>query len=234
VGGSLRRWLASACQYRPISRQSVRSPVGPGAPDAQAPGGIKPFSADPYLPPAPNRPPAQPAARVLRYTFVAVSAPMAQAPVPKREQVPQPENPMKRMSIPHLVIAATLALLLPLEQAHCAWMGLQKQAAPVAVNSPAGHECCASPTTAGQESRSRPEQLPRGCACQQLPSMALPATLALGTEAPLVASLAVLTIPSIIAPVSIVTETVPALDVGSRPLPDDPGAHGLRAPPASA
>jgi len=39
---------------------------------------------------------------------------------------------------------------------------------------------------------------------------------------------------AIIAPVSVVTETVPALDVGSPPLPDDPGAHGLRAPPVSA
>jgi hypothetical protein len=70
--------------------------------------------------------------------------------------------------------------------------------------------------------------------CEQLPLVTLSGAFASGTQAPSVTSLAVVTVPSVIAPVSIVTETVPALDVGSSPLPDDPGAHGLRAPPVSA
>ena len=62
----------------------------------------------------------------------------------------------------------------------------------------------------------------------------LPAVFASGAVAPSVTSFAVLTVPSVGAPASVSTETVPALDVGSSPLPDDPGAHGLRAPPVSA
>jgi hypothetical protein len=141
---------------------------------------------------------------------------------------------MRRMPIPNLVLAATLALLLPLEQAHCAWMGLQKHSAPAAAPSPSGHECCASPTTPEPDHDSKPEKAPQGCACEQLPTVTMPTVITAGTEAPSVTSIAVLTITSAIAPVSIVKETVPALDVGSPPLPDDPAAHGPRAPPASA
>jgi hypothetical protein len=141
---------------------------------------------------------------------------------------------MRRMPIPNLVLAAMLALLLPLEQAHCAWMGLQTHAAPAAATSPTGHECCASPTTSEPDPQAQPERASQGCACELLPSGTLPAVIASGVEAPPVTSLAVLTVPSVIAPVPVSTETVPALDVGSSPLPDDPGAHGLRAPPVSA
>jgi hypothetical protein len=70
--------------------------------------------------------------------------------------------------------------------------------------------------------------------CEQLPPGALPSTFLSGATAPTVTSIAMLTVPSVIAPVAIVTTTVPAPDVGSPPLPDDPGAHGLRAPPVSA
>jgi len=159
---------------------------------------------------------------------------MAVGLVAERRLVPQPESPMKRMPIPNLVLAATLALLLPLEQAHCAWMGLQKQAPPVATTSPAGHECCVSPATPEPDPQSQPESVPQCCACEKLPSVTMPTVFTAGTEAPSVTSLAVVTVPSVIAPVSIATETVPELDVGSPSLPDDPGAHGLRAPPVSA
>jgi hypothetical protein len=140
---------------------------------------------------------------------------------------------MKRTSIPHLVLAATLAVLLPLQQLHCACMESQGHAAPVAASS--GHECCESTPQCGAEHHSQPERAPHSCTCAQIAVVALPPVIeASVVAAPTVAPLAVLTVPAVIAPVSIVTETVPALDVGSSRLPVDPGAHGLRAPPVSA
>ena len=141
---------------------------------------------------------------------------------------------MSRLRFPNLVLAAALALLLPVEQAHCAFMGLERHGCPVGTNSPAGHECCDAPPASQPNHHSQPEKTPQGCICEQLPAGALPAALKVGIEAPLVASVAVLTVPTVVAPVSIVAETVPALDVGRPPLPDDPGAHGLRAPPFSS
>jgi hypothetical protein len=144
-----------------------------------------------------------------------------------------PEKPMKRMPIPHIALAVALALLLPLEQAHCAWMGLQKHAAPVAGTATSAHACCASPV---KPAPSQPAQggAPAQCMCQQLPPAAMPATPASGGAALSVMSLAALAVPSFIAPVPSPARTVLALDVGSPPLPDDPGAHGLRAPPVSS
>lgn len=141
---------------------------------------------------------------------------------------------MRRMPIPSLLLAATLALLLPLEQAHCAWMGFEKHAAPTAAPSPIGHECCESPATSRSDNPAQPEKDSTGCVCQQLPTGVLPAVITAGTRASSVTSIAVLSVPSVVAPVSIASETVPALDVGSPPLPDEPGARGVRAPPVSA
>jgi hypothetical protein len=155
-------------------------------------------------------------------------------PLSARPCTSHPENSMRRMPIPSLVIAVTLAVLLPLEQAHCAWMGLQKHVAPVAATAPLGHECCESAPAPETDHHSKPEGVPQGCTCAQLPVVTLPTVVAAGSDAPPVTSIAVLTVLSVIVPVSMVTETVPALDVGSPPLPDDPGAHGLRAPPVSA
>ncbi len=148
--------------------------------------------------------------------------------------MPVSENSMKRMPIPNLVLAAVLALLLPLEQAHCVWMGFEKHAAPVATSAPTGHECCESPSSPAPDHHKQPAGKSHGCVCEQIPTAALPTLFTAGTEAPSVTSIAMLTVPSVIAQVSIVTETVPALDVGSSPLLNDPGAHGLRAPPVSA
>ena len=138
---------------------------------------------------------------------------------------------MRSMPVPSLVIALALAVLLPLELAHCAWMGLQTHTAPVATAEAAGHECCEAPSTSGPDHNSRPEGIPQGCTCAQLPSVTLPTVIAAGSFAPPLAPIAVLVVPTGIAPVSIVTETVPALDVWSPALRDDPGAHGQRAPP---
>ena len=141
---------------------------------------------------------------------------------------------MRRMSIPSLILVATLALLMPLEQAHCAWMGLPRQGIPVAKASRSGHECCKSPLAA-QKAGHAPVRTDRvGCVCEQLPAGTMPLVLSARTEAPSPAPMAVPTAAECIALVSIVTEAAPAPDVGSPPPPDDPGAHGLRAPPVSA
>lgn len=59
-------------------------------------------------------------------------------------------------------------------------------------------------------------------------------TLAPAAESPLFASLAVIHIFTLIAPVSAVIPATAALDDGRPPQVDDHGAHGLRAPPATA
>jgi len=138
---------------------------------------------------------------------------------------------MNRTSIPHLVLVATLAVLLPLQQL-CACMESQGHAAPVAASS--GHECCESTPQCGAGHHSQPERAPHGCTCAQIAVVALPPVIEASVVASTVAPLAVLAVPAVIAPVSILRETVPALDVGSSRLPVDPGAHGLRAPPVSA
>ena len=139
---------------------------------------------------------------------------------------------MKRFSIPNLVLAAALALLLPLEQLHCTCMGSQTHMAPVASHAEGG--CCNSPAPCGTDHRSQPQQAPHSCTCPSMIAGVVPAVVTASTEAPTVTPLAVLTVSVVIAPVSTLTKTAPALDVGSPPLPDDPGAHGLRAPPVSA
>lgn len=141
---------------------------------------------------------------------------------------------MTRMPIPKLVLAAALALLLPLEQAHCAWMGLQQRVVPVAAASAAGHECCNTPAAPEQDRPAQPGKAATGCVCEELPAGTVPLAVTAVPAAASAGALAVPTTPAVIAPVSDVGEIVLALDVGSPPLPDDPGAHGLRAPPVSS
>ena len=140
---------------------------------------------------------------------------------------------MKRSSILHLALAATLALLLPLQQLHCICMQLPRQAVPVSAGPQAGHECCESTAQCGTEDHSRPGRTPHTCTCVQIVAVTLPTVFVASVESPTMAPLAVLAVPAGITLVSIVTETAAMLDVGSPPLPADPGAHGLRAPPVS-
>jgi len=139
---------------------------------------------------------------------------------------------MKRFSIPQLVLACAMALLLPLEQLHCTCLGSLTAPAPVTAH--AAHSCCAARSSGGTAHHAQHPQGPRACACVAMIPVLVPAAVAAGPEARTATPLAALAVPTVIAPVSIHTETVPALDVGSPPLPDDPGAHGLRAPPLFA
>jgi hypothetical protein len=141
---------------------------------------------------------------------------------------------MKLARILNLVLAASLAVLLPLEQAHCAWMGLEKQASRSAGGMSPDHSCCRPLAKSMPHRGPQPEAASQGCMCEQLPKGAIPAAIALGLEAPTVTSFAMPTAPSLHPPVSIVTETVPAPDVGWPPPPHVTAAHGLRAPPATS
>jgi len=135
---------------------------------------------------------------------------------------------MSRTRIPFLAVALLLAVLMPLEQAHCLWMGVGARPAAAHAAAPL-HACCAARAAAhgGAHARTLPP-----CLCDQLPAGSLPAAIA--APAPTVAGVALPPAVAFLAePAAVRTDVDPALDVGSPPLPDDPGAHGLRAPPNS-
>ena len=146
---------------------------------------------------------------------------------------------MTHPRIAKLALATALALLMPLESAHCAFMGFGKPSPPAHSGAAASHACCESPAAATSDQPSkpdRPDQDPcsSACTCIQLPA-GVPAAAVAQIDAPISAtSLIVAGRTFTDAPRTITTERVAALDVGSPPLPEDPGAHGLRAPPVSA
>ena len=146
---------------------------------------------------------------------------------------------MKPARIAKLALATALALLMPLESAHCAFMGFGRPS-PVAQSGAAeSHECCESPAAATSNQPSKPDRPAQdpcssACACIQLPA-GIPAAAIAQIDAPISAtSLIVAGSTFTDVPRTITTERVAALDIGSPPLPEDPGAHGLRAPPVSA
>jgi hypothetical protein len=134
-----------------------------------------------------------------------------------------------RRSFPFLAIALLLALLLPLEQAHCLWMGTGTSRTPhhgAMVKMAADHSCCRghARTRAAAE-----------CACLQLPHASVPATVAV--ESPAGGAM------SFVAPVAHsgldgpdAIERARPPDPGRErpPLDREPGARLLRAPPTLA
>jgi hypothetical protein len=141
---------------------------------------------------------------------------------------------MKLARILNLVLAVSLAVLLPLEQAHCAWMGLEKSASRSSGKMLPGHECCRSLATSMPHRGPSPKAPAPGCMCEQLPKGALPSAVLLDSDTPSVTAFMLPAVAAVLSPVSIVTETVPALDVGCSPPPHATAAHGLRAPPATS
>ncbi len=139
---------------------------------------------------------------------------------------------MKLARILNLVLAISLAVLLPLEQAHCAWMGLEKSASRGSRAMSPGHECCRSLAKSVPNGGPRPKSAPQACMCETLPKGAMPAVVLLDADAHSLASFVTPAVASVVSPVAIVTETVPALDVGCSPPPHATAAHGLRAPPS--
>jgi hypothetical protein len=135
---------------------------------------------------------------------------------------------MRRVSRPFVAVAVLLAALMPLEQAHCAFMGLGQHAVGSTNADCPGHTCCA-PKAASERS---PAKAPADRDCVQSPPGAIPS----GIVSTVVPAATFATIPSAptTVPAASVDAPASALDVGSPPLPIDPGAHGLRAPPLSA
>jgi hypothetical protein len=136
------------------------------------------------------------------------------------------------------ILAVLLAVIMPLEQAHCAWMTWDRPAASglshagtAAADSHGGvdHSCCAKSRSQAQHTATPPS-----CLCERIPPASLTTHVDFGGR-PHTASLVVL-ISEVEASLalSLTRAPAPALDVGSPPLPVDPGAHGLRAPPLSA
>ena len=135
-----------------------------------------------------------------------------------------------------LTLAAALALLSPLESARC--VSPENHAAPTRANAAVAHECCASGQAAASHhapktNRSHGEPCTSSCACLQVP--AGPPAAGIAVEGAISATSPVaVTNQSLDAPRDGLVVRVEALDRGSPPRPDDPGAHRLRAPPATA
>jgi len=138
---------------------------------------------------------------------------------------------MKRLRGIPMVLAVALAVLLPLEQAHCLWMPSPSMANPCApVQSAMDHGCCAAAQPAKAASH---RHEPSRCPCIQLPSGTLPAAT-VQASSPTAQPAAVSGTHALPALSEFVPALAPAPDVGSPPLPVGCGAHSLRAPPLSA
>jgi hypothetical protein len=154
---------------------------------------------------------------------------------------------MTRKPVAHLLLALTLAAVMPLELAQCGWMAIGNPTHACTAGMPgacamgagttsasAAHACCRAKShaaPAGAARRSGPASI---CVCNLLPAAMLPAAPDPG--AAFTAHLFVAALPScdFTAPVPPSREILPAPDVGNAPLPAALGAHLLRAPPVSA
>lgn len=137
---------------------------------------------------------------------------------------------MRRLSGVSWVVAVLLAVLLPLEQAHCLLMPLQARVNPAPCAAPAPDHSCCGPARAAQP---QPTKSPDACPCIQLPAGTVPP--AVDTNPKQVSSgLVGLTWTSLLAAPRAAAAPAPAPDIGSPPLPIACDAHGLRAPPLSA
>jgi hypothetical protein len=153
---------------------------------------------------------------------------------------------MSRKPISHLVLALSIAAILPLELAQCAWMGIGSygSACPAGASSmcamgaaaPAGasHACCRAKSPGAPGATRRASGAASMCSCKLIPAGTLPAMLHAGDSTlPLPGHVALAIARDPHAPASWTRESVPAPDVGSAPLPSAIGAHLLRAPPLS-
>jgi hypothetical protein len=154
---------------------------------------------------------------------------------------------MTRKPVAHLLLALTLAAVMPLELAQCGWMAIGNPANACTAGMPgacamgaatasagAPHACCRAKShaaPAGAARRSGPASI---CVCNLLPAATLPAAPDPGAASASHVFVAALQGCDLPAPVSPSREILPAPDVGNAPLPAALGAHLLRAPPVSA
>jgi hypothetical protein len=151
---------------------------------------------------------------------------------------------MTRKPAAHLLLALTLAAVMPLELAQCGWMAIGTPAnactagmpgacamGAAATSAGARHACCRAKSPAGAARRSGAASI---CVCNLLPAATLPAAPDPGAAFTAHLFVAALSGCDLTAPVSPSREILPAPDVGNAPLPAALGAHLLRAPPVSA
>ena len=141
---------------------------------------------------------------------------------------------MQRPPATRILLALALAVLLPFEQAHCAWMAAGHAAFAADAHAADRHACCPATTPGGPDPASG---LP--CrACDQQVSLSASPLLAAATAAALWTASAPADLDAPVSPrlssLTAATSFLLAPDVGASSRLDDPGAHGLRAPPVSS
>jgi len=133
---------------------------------------------------------------------------------------------MKRDRVVLGILAALLAVIMPVEQARCAWMTYAGPAARARAHAAADHSCCASSKSPARHASTLP------ACCETTPPAALASQHFVNPPHATAVFVLLPEAGATLAP-GFTQAPVVALDVGSPPLPDDPGAHGLRAPPLS-
>jgi len=154
---------------------------------------------------------------------------------------------MTRKPVAHLLLALTLAAVMPLELAQCGWMAIGSPANACTAGMPAAcaigagsmpasaaHACCRAKSHAAPAGAARRSGATSMCACNLLPAATLPPAPDPGAASVAHLFIAVLPGCDFPAPVPPSREILPAPDVGNAPLPAALGAHLLRAPPVSA
>ena len=142
---------------------------------------------------------------------------------------------MKRMSLPSLVIAFSLALLLPIELAHCVWMGVPRSTTAGPMATSLSHACCRAAANARQGQPASSSTPASHCTCIQLPLVTLPSPIAAGTLALNVATILPAAQEALQAPSDPIMDAHErVLLFGSPPCCAESAAHGLRAPPILA
>lgn len=141
---------------------------------------------------------------------------------------------MRRMPIASFIVAIALAVLPPLEQAHCAAMAAASTAPVPAAGACSRHACCALAPSHAPAQGAVPADTPPCHGCQQLPSVTLPAALAVDAGGMSTPCVAIGIDASLTAPVALADPAAHAAEIRTPHPPDDPGAHGLRAPPRLA
>jgi hypothetical protein len=141
-------------------------------------------------------------------------------------------DPMSRQRLSKPVLVAALALLLPLEQAHCAFMRFEWHAE-ARSGAHSSHACCGSPCSTRQGGPAGHGQAPDDCFCDKLPGATLNAPTG-SMPPPLMTVLVLPNAPPLPALAANILEPFLTPRVGSPPLPADLGARGLRAPPSTA
>lgn len=142
-----------------------------------------------------------------------------------------------RLSLPNVLMAILLVLVVPLERGLCT-CGNVAPATPRATTAMVpGHchaACCTAAAARAAHGSGHGERTAGDCGCSSYSAAVLPMVPAVVADDAPIAAFGLLPSLASVEPVSEPSEHPLALDVGSPPIPDPAGAHALRAPPALA